>query len=197
VFGPRPSDGEADPETSSDPELRHPRWPLRCTNRYDRNMPKRIPAAEGTRPDRAAVEQELPLRVTVVRPPQGVRFCLQSGKSDLVSPALSTGQNMSFDFAVRVTDTGGGPPRFLGPFTQGSPDGRFVYVCSGTSAGQHASCWTRRAKVPLTGVTWPLIRQAMKHAGARVEGRFTGTAKDGGPSCATVALLDGGWRVIE
>jgi hypothetical protein len=125
-------------------------------------------------------------------------FCLQSGRSDLVSPTRSTGRDISFDFTVRVRSTdGGGPPRFLGPFTQGPPAARFVYICMGTLAGQPDSCWTRRAKVPLRGITWPLVQQALGRPTARLEARFGGTARDGGPSCATVPLADGGWRVVE
>ncbi len=38
-----------------------------------------------------------------------------------------------------------GLPNFLGPFVQGPPVGLFVYVNSGTLAGQSDSCWTRRS----------------------------------------------------
>src|SRR3954469_23120959 len=81
-----------------------------------------------------SVERELLLRLTLTRPPKGVQFCLQSGRSDLVGLTVSTGNDISFDLSVRVTDPAGagGEPRFLGPFTQGPPDRRFVYVCSGT-----------------------------------------------------------------
>lgn len=161
-------------------------------------MANRRPAAARADPDERPAEHELSLRVTVVRPPRGVRLCLQSGRIDWVAPTLSNGEAVSFDFAVRVRDTGdANPPRFLGPFTQGPPGARFVYVCSGTLAGQSDSCWTRRAKVPLTGITWPLIQQAAKAPPARLEARFDGTAKDGGPTCATVRLADGGWRLAR
>lgn len=144
-----------------------------------------------------ADECEVALRITVVAPPKGVRFCLQGGANDLVQPKLSNGEDISFDLTVRAKDVGGrNPPRFLGPLTQGPPVGRFVYVCSGTLAGQSGSCWTRRAKVPLTGITWPMIRKAIKSRAARLEARFDGTAKDGGPSCATVRL-PGGWHIVE
>lgn len=146
----------------------------------------------------AAAECQVLLRITVLRPPAGVQLCLQSGKADLVSPTVPAGEDVSFDLAVRVKDPGGKglPPRFLGPFTQGPPEARFVYVCVGTLAGQASSCWTRRAKVPLAGLTWPLVREAMKHPAARLEARYHGTLADGSPSCATVDL-PGGWRVVR
>ena len=88
-----------------------------------------------------------------------------------------------------------GKPNFLGPVAQGPPAGRFVYVNSGTSAGQADSCWTRRAKVPLTGIGWRLIERALAGTDTILEVQIDGKAKDGGPACATVPLLDGGWRI--
>ena len=58
------------------------------------------------------------------------------------------------------------------------------------------SNWTRRAKVPLADITWPLIRAALAKAGARLEARYDDTGKDGGPACATVKLANG-WRVAN
>jgi hypothetical protein len=46
--------------------------------------------------------------------------------------------------------------------------------------------------VPLSDITEKLIR-----SGRRLEARFNGTARDGGPACATVPLLDGGWRTVK
>jgi hypothetical protein len=47
--------------------------------------------------------------------------------------------------------------------------------------------------LPLATITQKLVEQAKK--GAMLEARIAGTAKDGGPACATVPLLGGGWRV--
>jgi len=137
----------------------------------------------------------VPLRLTLLRPPAGVRFCLQRGRDERVGPVDSTGEDLSFDLEVRAKDVEG-RPRFLGPFVQGPTSGRFVYVCSGTSAGQFESPWTRRAKVPLAGITRPLVLRALARPGARLEARIVGTARDGGPACATVALLGEGWAVV-
>ena len=143
---------------------------------------------------RKQAEQEIPLRITLMRPPSGVVFCLQRGRADLVSPTEAAGEQVSFDFALRVHgDRNAGPPNLRGAFAQGPPATRFVYVNSGTSAGQEDSCWTRRAKVPLAGITWELIEQAISNPGTVLEARIPGTAKDGGPVCASVPLLEGGW----
>jgi hypothetical protein len=142
------------------------------------------------------MDRELALRITVLDPPPGVTFCLQRGKTDLVPPAASTSNSLSFDFSVRVRQDSSRAPNFLGPFTQGPPQARFVYVNSGTLAGQADSCWTRRGKVPLSGLSWELIEQAIASNSA-LEARIAGTAKDGGPACATVPLLDGGWQICR
>jgi len=141
------------------------------------------------------MKQELPLRITVVHPPSGVSFRLQQGKSDLVEPTQAADDHLSFDFTVRVGGDRTGAPNFLGPFTQGPSAKRFVYVNSGTLAGQAGSRWTRRAKVHLEGISWELIERALASPGTVLEARIAGTARDGGPACATVPLLDGGWRI--
>src|SRR5687767_16030136 len=41
---------------------------------------------------RKQAEQEIPLRITLVRPPSGVVFCLQRGRADLVSPTEAAGE---------------------------------------------------------------------------------------------------------
>lgn len=141
------------------------------------------------------MKRELPLRITVVHPPGGVTFCLQRGRDDLVPPAEAAEDHLAFDFEVRIGEKPDGSPNFLGGFAQGPPAGRFVYVNSGTYAGQVDSCWSRRAKVPLAGITWELIEQVLATRHALLEARIAGTGRDGGPACATVPLLAGGWRV--
>jgi hypothetical protein len=140
--------------------------------------------------------RSLPLRITLINPPPDVRFCLQQGKDDLVPPSSDSGETISFDFTVNVVnDRTDGPPKFRGPSVQGPPAGRFIYINSGTYAGQSDSCWSRRAKAPLSGITWELIEEALSKSGAVLEARIAGTAGDSGPACATVRLLDGGWKV--
>jgi hypothetical protein len=140
---------------------------------------------------------EIPLRIIVVEPPLGVVWAVQSGRSDLIEPSERSEALIAFDVTVRVgAPRAGGQPTLLGPVTQGPPAERFLYVNSGKRAGQVNSCWDRRAKVPLTGITQQLIERVEKHSGARLEARIAGTASDGGPACATVSLLGGGWKVV-
>ena len=140
---------------------------------------------------------EVPLRVTVVRPPANVEFRLQRGRTELVPPTRVTATDIRFDFALRL-----GPmrlpnrPNLLGAVAQGPPAGRFVYVNSGVRAGQQASCWDRRAKVPLGGITSDLIEAALAAGDVVLEARIEGTGRDGGPACASVPLLGDGWRLV-
>jgi hypothetical protein len=135
-------------------------------------------------------ETELPLRITVVRPPPGMLFCVQGRAGEFLQSARSTGADISFDVTAR--DAGGDPPRLLGRIVQGPPTQRFVYVCSGTYAGETNTPWARRAKVPLIGVTRALIAKAKP--GQHLAASITGTARDGGPVCASIPLLGAGWQ---
>lgn len=145
---------------------------------------------------RGSVERELTLRIRVVNPPAGVDFLVQRGRDDLTAPVTASRSALLFECSVRVGAQPNGAPNFLGPFAQGPPSARFVYVNSGTYAGQTESCWSRRAKVPLTSITWSLIEEAQR-AGRAIEVEFNGTGRDGGPTCATVKLGDHGWHVAS
>lgn len=143
-------------------------------------------------------EFELPLRITLIKPPPNVRFALQRGKADLFEPATSTGADLSFSFTVRIKgEPEDGPPRFLGEFTQGPPAVRFVYVNSGKRAGDAYTNWDRRAKIPLGGLDWPIIMQARSKPDSILEVKYPGTGRDGGPTCAGVKLPPDAWRLVE
>jgi len=135
-------------------------------------------------------DQNVALRIIVENPP--VRFAVQRGKDELLEAASSSAKEQVFEFSVRVRDDGSGAPNFLGPFAQGPVGGRFVYVNSGIMAGDANSDWQRRAKVPLSGIAWSMIKK-----GSVIEARISGTARDGGPACATVPLLGGGWKIAQ
>lgn len=139
----------------------------------------------------------LRLRIVVIDPPVGVRFAMQCGRDELVPPTKSESGSLLFDFDLRIgKPLADGRPNFLGSFAQGTPSARFVYINSGTSAGQAGSCWTRRAKIMLAGIDQILLVRALRSDG-RLEARMRGTGKDGGPTCASVQLLDGGWKLKE
>jgi hypothetical protein len=128
------------------------------------------------------------LRVLLLNPPEGVDFAIQQGRGaayETVQKQRSRGANLEFEFAVAVRE--GPAPALAGPFVQGPPAGRFIYIDVGTYAGQSDTTWSRRIKIPLKGIT-----RNMMNSGAVLEARIPGRARDGGPASATVEP-EGGW----
>lgn len=150
---------------------------------------------------RTNTDPVLPLRIIVRRPPPGVRFAMQRGPTataELVPPVSATADALSFELDVRIgAPRGAAPLRLLGPFVHGSPDARFLYVNSGQLAGNAVSCWNRRAKIWLDGITTELVDSGLAHPGAVLEAEVEGTARDGGPMCASTPLLADGWRLVH
>jgi hypothetical protein len=145
------------------------------------------------------MDSEVPMRLVLVDPPSGVDFGIQRGSGadyETILVQRRTRGDLSFDFSLTVADDRkDGLPRFKGPFAQGPPASRFIYIDVGTYAGQKDTPWSRRMKVPLQGITWTHIRAAMSKAAHKLTARIPGTGTDGGPSCATVRLL-GDWEVV-
>ena len=107
------------------------------------------------------MERELVLRIVLEKPPAGVDFGLQKGQGrdyETVQKQRSTAKDLSFDFTVGVkASRKGAAPTFVGPFAQGPPAERFVYIDIGSCAGQTGTPWSRRLKIPLRGITWDMI----------------------------------------
>jgi hypothetical protein len=134
-------------------------------------------------------QPEVVLRIEVIGPPAGVVFAMQRGRDELVPPISISTDALLFEFSVRVADLNAQPPRLLGPFVQGPVGARFVYINSETLAGHAKSCWTRRAKVPLFGIAKVTLESALAQTGSVLQASIRGTARDGGPACASVPLL--------
>jgi hypothetical protein len=139
------------------------------------------------------VEHELTLRIILEAPPPGIDFGLQEGSGNDYKTAQtqrSKTSDLTFTFTVRAKQNTDGTPNFLGPFSQGPTHGRFVYIDIGTYAGQTGTSWARRLKVPLSGITWEMVKKASASGGV-LETRVPGTGRDGGPNCATVKPFAG------
>ncbi|WP_333592407.1 DUF5990 family protein [Brevundimonas sp.] len=134
-------------------------------------------------------DTSITLRLTLADPVPGVRYSLQ--KDDMpFEPATATDRPLSFDVAVRLSDDG----RFLGPFVRREgPRRRFVYIRIGQSAGDHASPWSRRAKIDIHDIQAELLTLA--RAGRMLEITLPGRGADGSPTCATVRSATG-WRAV-
>ena len=143
------------------------------------------------------MDQELTFRIVLEKPPAGVDYALQKGKGsnyECVQKQRSTAKDLLFEFSARAMAAAkGAAPNLLGPFVQGPPDARFVYLDIGTAAGQIDSEWSRRLKVPLT-ITAEILTRMEKDPKLILETRVRGTAKDGTPTCATVKPF-AGWKL--
>jgi hypothetical protein len=125
------------------------------------------------------------LRIVLLQPPAGIDFGLQKGKGsnyEIVQKQRSTGSDLQFELELGVKPG----PDFNGPFVQGPKGERFIYIGIGTYAGQSDSQWSRRLKVPLTGIT---------ETSGTLQTRIVGTARDGGPTCATPRPF-AGWTTV-
>src|SRR6266700_284498 len=129
------------------------------------------------------MKHEMPIRIRVLHPPKGVTTVIQRGKDELLPPSKDSESALVFDLNVSV-DLSGAIPNFLGKYAQGPKDVRFLYVNSGTSAGQMGSCWSRRAKISLMSITREQIDAVLDGKGVLLA-EYNGTGRDGGPTCAS------------
>jgi len=148
-----------------------------------------------------AMESEITLQIVLLKPTPGVDFGLQKGSGsnyETVQKQRSDSNDLCFNFAVKVKGekTKDRSPKLSGSFVQGPTNGKFIYIDIGTYAGQTGTPWSRRLKVPLTGITWKDIDKLIATPNLVMETRIPGTGKDGGPNCATVKPFDG-WKIIE
>jgi len=129
------------------------------------------------------------LRLTIADPVPGVRYSLQKDDAPQ-EPVTATDAPLSFDVPIRLADDG----RMLGPFVRREgKERRFVYIRIGASAGDHASAWSRRAKIDIHDIPPTLLDRA--RGGAVLEVVLPGKGKDGTPACATVRPLEG-WKAL-
>ena len=126
---------------------------------------------------------EVTLRILLERPTKDVDFGLQSGHANVYEIAQkqrSKGNDLKFEFTITAKPSRKDSlPNFGGPFVQGAAGDKFVYINIGTYAGQTDTPWSRRLKIPLSGITWDKINSARV-----LVAHIPGTGKDGGPSCA-------------
>ena len=124
------------------------------------------------------------LRLIIDDPVPGVRYSLQ--KDDLPFEPRTAGDGpLTFELPLTLHPDG----RLSGPFVRREgPERRFVYIRIGTAAGDHASPWSRRAKIDIHD-----IPASLRVADSVLETHLPGRGKDGSPACATVRPVIG-WR---
>ncbi len=143
------------------------------------------------------MESEITLQIILIKPTPEVIFGLQKGSGnnyETVQKQIFTSNDLSFKFTIKVKGdrTKETLPKFSGSFVQGSADNKFVYIDIGTYAGQSDTIWSRRLKIPLTGITWKDIDSLSDNS--MLQASVPGTGRDGGPNCATVKPF-GGWHL--
>ena len=143
------------------------------------------------------MQKEKVLIIEVENPLPGVWYGLQEGSGagyQTIQIKEAKEDNLNFEFRVGIKgDPDKDPlPKLSGPFVQGPAAARFIYLNIGASAGQPASCWNRRMKIPLSGISWTMIGQD----GVKLKTLVAGRGKDGGPNCATVKPFKG-WDVVR
>jgi hypothetical protein len=145
------------------------------------------------------MESEVTLQIVLVKPTPNVAFGLQVGSGsnyETVQKQIATSGNLLFRFMAKVKGdrTKESFPKFSGSFVQGPSEKQFVYIDIGTYAGQADAIWSRRLKVPLTGITWNDIDSVS--GDSLLQAIVPGTGKDGSPNCATVKPFEG-WQLID
>ncbi len=143
------------------------------------------------------MESEITLQIILIKPTPKVVFGLQKGSGsnyETIQKQIPISNDLSFTFTIKVKgdrskDTF---PKLSGSFVQGPTDNKFVYIDIGTTAGQSDTIWSRRLKIPLTGISWHNIDSLSGNS--ILLAIVPGTGRDGGPNCATVKPFEG-WHL--
>ena len=145
------------------------------------------------------MNQELTLKIVLENPPLGIDFGLQKGsggKYETLQKQRSNNKDLEFEFTINVKPNKDSSPNFLGTFVQGTPNDRFIYIDIGTYAGQANTVWSRRLKIPLSGITPDMIKKLLANPNSILEAKVPGTGRDDGPNCGTVKPFTG-WHFSE
>jgi hypothetical protein len=142
------------------------------------------------------MESQISLQIILLKPTPTVDFGLQAGSGsnyETVQKQRSCSQDLVFRFTTKIKGDRqkDQAPKLWGPFVQGSSGDKFVYIDIGACAGQADSTWSRRLKIPLTGITWNDVDKLNATPNSILETSVPGTGRDGGPNCATIKPFNG------
>jgi hypothetical protein len=148
-------------------------------------------------------EKVVRLRIVCLGPPDPIEhdaeFGIQDRKRTVVEKPLDGDGNVHYDVEARAQwHAKKECPNFLGPWTNGTVEQRFLYLAwsplDPDASGLHV--WNRRMKIHLKSITWEQIEEA-DAPGTLLVARVNGRDSAGGIACASVPLLDDGWVVAE
>jgi hypothetical protein len=134
------------------------------------------------RPDE---ERSVLARVRVMNPLPGCAYALQRKDGGVDQVQVATNEDLTFTTSITLKFTHDGTLDPTGLHVNGPRGGRFLYLTSGSRAGQPGSIWSRRAKVSLE----PLVSEVPRSLDVMppvIEAVIAGTARDGGPICASI-----------
>ncbi len=144
--------------------------------------------------------QELTIRLRCIDLPgrefdgkSSVRLGVQKGKV-VIEDCLAGVPEITFSCLLRVErNEESGKPNFLGPYAQGTPTERFIYLCWGERI---ADMWNGfgRAKVPLKELEWQAVEEAIS-TDKPIEAIIRMTDQKGGPLYASVKSDNLSWQV--
>lgn len=121
-----------------------------------------------------------------------VRLGIQKGK-EVIEDVLAEAEAVTFTCLLRVArDSDTGKPNFLGPYAQGTPQERFIYLCWGE---RKEGGWDGfgRAKIHLKEIDWSSVEQTIA-TGKPLEAVIKMTDKKGNPLCASVGQDNITWQ---
>jgi hypothetical protein len=133
------------------------------------------------------------LKINCVHPPatsDTVIFGLQDKDGNVFAGQSLDDNRLQFSCEVSVKQLDSGQPNFLGVFTHGTVQERFLYL---TLKALDKGTWqiVRRIKIHLKSITWEQVEMVMANVSAylvvTVDGRGTASTK----------LLSGGWKVQQ
>jgi hypothetical protein len=138
--------------------------------------------------ERAHEERSIVAQVRVMNPVPGCAYALQRRDGGIDQVQLAGQEALTFTTSITLKLARDGTLDPAGLHASGPRRGRFLYINSGTMAGQADSCWTRRAKVSLESLV-AAVPPSYDVMPPLIETAIPGRAKDGGPVCASVMLL--------
>ena len=143
------------------------------------------------------MSKEVTLRIVLEKPTPGVEYGIQKGSGsnyETIQKQVSSSNDLCFEFKVQVKADENNNTVFFGPYTQGPPKERFIYIDIGTCAGQQNTPWSRRLKIPLKNIPKNIIDR--RNSETILLAKLPGSGgKDGGPTCGTIKPFDG-WKLV-
>lgn len=121
---------------------------------------------------------------------QPVSLGVQRGKT-AEQLARADQPHVVFDLPFRLGRRADDGPNFQGPYAQGTPAARFVYLC--WCEGDDPARMVGRAKVSLAHLTWQDIAAAGERDGV-IEAQLRLSDAHGRPLCATVKDTHITWK---